>query len=65
MPAGLPAARSWNHFTGYPVYHDVFFYNPDVRKFVVQLLRVCEKLETSLPTVSHLREVAASLDRRA
>ena len=34
----FPASLPWDHFTDYPVYHDVFFYNPDVRKFVVKTL---------------------------
>jgi hypothetical protein len=34
----FPPSLAWNHFTDYPVYHDIFFYNPDVRKFVVETL---------------------------
>jgi hypothetical protein len=34
----FPPSLAWNHFTDYPVYHDVLFYNPDVRKFVVETL---------------------------
>ncbi len=34
----IPASLPWDQVTNYPVYHDVFFYNPDVRKFVVTTL---------------------------
>jgi hypothetical protein len=37
-PSDLPDGVAWNRETGYPVYHDVFFYNPDVRRFVVSTL---------------------------
>jgi hypothetical protein len=37
-PSTLPDGVAWSHQTDYPVYHDVFFYNPDVRKFVVSTL---------------------------
>jgi len=37
-PATLPDGLAWSHETGYPVYHDVFYYNPDVRSFVVRTL---------------------------
>jgi len=37
-PNPLPAGVAWGNLTDYPVYHDVFFYNPDVRKFVVTTL---------------------------
>ncbi len=37
-PPGLPQDVVWNRQTDYPVYHDVFFYNPDVRKLVVETL---------------------------
>ena len=40
-PQGCLAASAvpaWTHETMYPVYHDVFFYNPDVRTFIVTTL---------------------------
>jgi len=40
-PAGCAAASSvpnWSMQTGYPVYHDVFYYNPNVRSFIVLTL---------------------------
>jgi hypothetical protein len=37
-PAWVPADKVWTRETNYPVYHDAFFYNPDVRRFVVRTL---------------------------
>lgn len=34
----IPASLPWDHVTNYPVWHDVLFYNPDVRKYIVTLL---------------------------
>lgn len=38
VPSDVTGDVVWTHFTDYPVYHDVFFYNPGVRKFVVDTL---------------------------
>lgn len=38
VPADVTGDVVWTHFTDYPVYHDVFFYNPGVRKFVIDTL---------------------------
>jgi hypothetical protein len=40
-PTGCLAASAvpdWTNETDYPVYHDVFFYNPDVRRFIVTIV---------------------------
>jgi hypothetical protein len=34
----IPPSLPWDHATDYPFWHDFFFYNPDVRKFVVRTL---------------------------
>jgi hypothetical protein len=34
-PSNLPANVAWSRQTDYPVYHDVFFYNPGVRALVI------------------------------
>ena len=33
-----PVVAGWMNVTDYPVYHDVFYYNPDVRNFIVETL---------------------------
>lgn len=37
-PANIPANVIWNRRTGYPVYHVVFYLNPDVVAFVINTL---------------------------
>lgn len=44
-PPNIPADVVWNRQTDYPVYHDVFFYNPDVRALVVSVI-------TGIPTAA-------------
>lgn len=49
VPADVAGDVVWTYFTDYPVYHDVFFYNPGVRKFVVDTLTgTTSKLDPSL-----------------
>lgn len=38
VPDSVTGDVVWTYFTDYPVYHDVFFYNPEVRQFVVNTL---------------------------
>jgi hypothetical protein len=37
-PLGTPSEIVWTNQTNYPVYHDAFFFNPDVAAFVVSTL---------------------------
>lgn len=37
-PSDVPPEMRWSKITGYPVYHDVFFFNPDVAVFVAGIL---------------------------
>jgi len=56
----LEQGVAWQFQTGYPVYHDVFFYNPDVRKFVVLTL-TGKPLPPSEPVLDS-SELSALLD---
>lgn len=49
VPSEVTGDVVWTHFTDYPVYHDVFFYNPGVRKFVIDTLTgTSSKLDSTL-----------------
>lgn len=52
----------WNYETDYPVYHDVLFYNPDVRKFVVSTLTGRNTRPEVVITPSELVELLTFLE---
>ncbi len=59
-PEGCTAAASvpeWTHETGYPVYHDVFYYNPDVRKFIIRTLTGATPGREKAITAAELRDL--------
>jgi hypothetical protein len=59
----LPNGLAWGAETDYPVYHDVFFYNPDVRNFVVKTL-TSKSLPSDEPVIetSELSDLLNYLD---
>ncbi len=62
VPTGLPDGVTWNNRTGYPCYHDVFYYNPQVRQFVALKL-TNQKLRQEQPiTLDEYVKLALFLD---
>jgi hypothetical protein len=58
----MPPSMPWTYRTDYPVYHDVFFYNPDVRKFVVKTLTGETLASEPVITASELAELLLYLE---
>jgi hypothetical protein len=65
-PAGCAAASSfpgWANVTEYPVYHDVFYYNPDVRSFIITTLTGNTPGPEDVITARELLDMELFLDR--
>lgn len=62
VPAGAPDPVRWNRRTPWPVYHVVFFYNPDVRAFVIRTLTGKATRSEATLTPAELEELLKFLD---
>jgi hypothetical protein len=60
----IPPSLPWDRVTDYPVYHDVFFYNPDVRIFVVTTLTGQTPAPEQVITRRELNRLARFLNGR-
>lgn len=60
----FPPSLNWNHFTDYPVFHVVFFYNPNVRKFVVETLTGKTLADEPVATFAELTALLDHLNQK-
>lgn len=64
MPPGLPDNKRWTNETNYPVFHQVLFYNPNVRQFLITVLTGQPPAKEPVVTKAELAEIEKALEAR-